>query len=83
MTDVRHEFVCMFVLMKLSGCSSQQFLKTNTSMNSNVFLYLLTISHIIEEKKKKKKSHMHAHTHKKNKRRRRRDNMVLSPGNWC
>lgn len=73
MTDVRHEFVCMFVLMKLSGCSSQQFLKTNTSMNSNVFLYLLTISHIIEEKKKKK-SHtcMHIHT-KKNKRRRRRD----------
>lgn len=70
MTDVRHEFVCLFVLMKLSGCSSQQFLKTNTSMNSNVFLYLLTISHIIE--KKKKKSHMHAHTHKKNKRRRRR-----------
>lgn len=70
MTDVRHEFVCLFVLMKLSGCSSQQFLKTNTSMNSNVFLYLLTISHIIE-KKKKKKSHMHAHTHKKNKRRRR------------
>lgn len=68
MTDVRHEFVCLFVLMKLSGCSSQQFLKTNTSMNSNVFLYLLTISHIIE----KKKSHtcMHIHT-KKNKRRRR------------
>lgn len=65
MTDVRHEFVCLFVLMKLSGCSSQQFLKTNTSMNSNVFLYLLTISHIIEEKKKKK-SHtcMHIHTKK-------------------
>lgn len=63
MTDVRHEFVCLFVLMKLSGCSSQQFLKTNTSMNSNVFLYLLTISHIIE---KKKKSHtcMHIHTKK-------------------
>lgn len=52
----------LFVLMKLSGCSSQQFLKTNTSMNSNVFLYLLTISHIIE----KKKSHtcMHIHTKK-------------------
>lgn len=65
MTDVRHEFVCMFVLMKLSGCSSQQFLKTNTSMNSNVFLYLLTISHIIEEKKKKKVTHACTYTQKK------------------